>query len=105
MKRYIRSEQDITSDLSKLWRSMSGSSQMAVEYAYMNHDSGQNWDDAIRQAVYDVGGANVEPEFEGEDFYGEEANEADVRRYIELREGVSISEDTDSYHRPELRRR
>lgn len=86
MKRYIKSN----TSASKMWATLSGASQTAVEHAYSYHDSGMPWYDAIQQAVADTNEANYEPEFEGMDFYGEEADIDDVTRYIELDLGRSL---------------
>lgn len=74
-------------DSHRVWIQLSGASQTAVENAVRYKNSGLSWDDAIRQGIYEVNEANYDPDFEEEDFYGSEADEYDVRRYLKSRYG------------------
>lgn len=70
------------------WGSMSGASQAAVEQAISYMDSGYSADEAVRRAVSDTNWGNAE--YADEEFYQEEANEDDVRWYLQLCFGSNI---------------
>ena len=73
-----------------LWSQMNGSTQTAVEYATQYIDQGYSGDEAVQRAVSDVNWGNVEPEYEDEEFYGEEVDERQLRWYLELCYGSKI---------------
>lgn len=97
MKRYIRSSRTSTRlrrtnstvltseslpDKWAAWDKLSGADQMAVEHAISYQERGHSWWDAVSHAISDVNWGNAEPEYEGEEFYGEEADRRAVEQYL-----------------------
>lgn len=78
MKIYIKS--------STGWKDLSGSDQMAVEYASRYYESGDyNLEDAVYKACDDISYGNAEPEYSNESFYLEEPDYKNVLDYMKLK--------------------
>lgn len=81
---YMTRISDIKAEWSRniSWSNLNGSEQYAVELAQRYMDQGDDLETAAHRACNDVGDANVEPEYENEDFYEEEADYDKVIKYL-----------------------
>lgn len=85
------------------WEELNGTEQSAVEMALAAIKHGSTIEDAVHGAVEDCNWGNVEPEYEDEDFFGEEANYTKVLDYVKSHEGLNESFGKDYSDIPEIK--